>query len=110
MFDRFHHRVIRPVQNARRLRCLSVGSDHSGALALHAFVVFEPVADAAAGSASASAVPTTADLRRYLQSHLPDFMIPVTFTARASLRETPSGKVDRRALAQAEAPLTAATE
>ena len=42
--------------------------------------------------------PTVAELRRYLQNSLPDYMIPAHFVFLESLPLNPNGKVDRRAL------------
>ncbi|HEX2222600.1 MAG TPA: condensation domain-containing protein, partial [Thermoanaerobaculia bacterium] len=39
------------------------------------------------------------ELRAYLRERLPDFMVPVTFTALPALPLTPNDKLDRRALA-----------
>lgn len=42
------------------------------------------------------------ELRTYLRKSLPDYMIPVTFVTMEALPLTPSGKIDRRALAGLE--------
>ena len=44
------------------------------------------------------AVPTPADLRRWLLGRLPDYLVPTHFAVLEHLPLTPSGKVDRRAL------------
>ncbi len=42
--------------------------------------------------------PSTADLKAWLHSHLPDYFVPARLTPLSRLPLTPSGKVDRRAL------------
>jgi amino acid adenylation domain-containing protein len=42
--------------------------------------------------------PTAEELRKFLRSNLPDYMVPWKFEFLASLPLTPSGKVDRRSL------------
>ncbi len=46
--------------------------------------------------------PTASELRHYLKTKLPDFMVPSTFIALRALPTTASGKLDRRALAALE--------
>jgi surfactin family lipopeptide synthetase A len=42
--------------------------------------------------------PSVSDVRRFLQSQLPDYMLPVAFLFLEALPLTPNGKVDREAL------------
>jgi amino acid adenylation domain-containing protein len=45
-----------------------------------------------------SSAPTTSELRRYLRSRLPDYMLPSLFVNIDAVPLTPNGKVDRRRL------------
>lgn len=47
-------------------------------------------------------VPTISELRCFLQQKLPDYMMPSAFVLLKTLPLTPSGKVDRKALATAQ--------
>ncbi|WP_343715152.1 amino acid adenylation domain-containing protein [Inquilinus sp.] len=66
-------------------------TDKSGDRYLAAYVVLE-----------AGAVLEPAALRQELGRHLPDYMVPATFTALDALPLTPSGKLDRKALPEPE--------
>jgi len=46
---------------------------------------------------------TVGDLRDFLKTRVPDYMIPATFTTLAAFPLTPNGKVDRRALPEPDA-------
>ncbi len=48
--------------------------------------------------------PTTAELRRFLQNEVPDYMVPSSFITLETLPLTQSGKLDRQALPDAVAP------
>lgn len=48
-------------------------------------------------------VLTTSELRRYLQTKLPDYMVPAAFVFVESIPLNPSGKVDRQALPEPQA-------
>ncbi len=62
--------------------------DGRGALELVAYLV-------------AASTPSVEELRAFLADRVPDYMIPSTFATLPALPLTPSGKVDRRALAAA---------
>jgi amino acid adenylation domain-containing protein len=83
------------------------------ALAAHPAVAQAVVAAAGAGEARrlvayivprAGADPDAAEVRRFLAARLPGHLVPAEVVALARLPQTPSGKVDRRALAAAPAP------
>jgi amino acid adenylation domain-containing protein len=63
------------------------GDGGSADTSLAAYVVAEP-----------GATLTVGELRRFLQGHLPAYMIPAAFVPMEALPLTPNGKVDRRAL------------
>lgn len=52
---------------------------------------------------------TMAELRKFLQERLPDYMLPARFVLLDQLPLTPSGKVDRRALSVLEVSAVAST-
>ncbi len=49
--------------------------------------------------------PTAADLRRFLQQKLPDYMIPAAFVTMAEMPLLPNGKINRRALPPPDAAI-----
>ncbi len=61
--------------------------DHEGAAYLAAYVVAAP-----------GTHPTIGELRRFLQSNLPDYMVPAAFVYLDAFPLTPNGKIDRRSL------------
>ena len=63
-------------------------ADASGEMSLAAYIVVRDGAEAS----------SVADLRRWLQSLLPDYMVPSAFVSLEALPLTPNGKVDRQAL------------
>jgi amino acid adenylation domain-containing protein len=69
--------------------------DPSGDQRLVAYVVRT---DAQSGSAAAESDALSAELRRQLGTHLPDYMVPSAFVEIDALPQTPNGKVDRRRL------------
>ncbi|MFM2303049.1 MAG: hypothetical protein RLZZ135_454 [Cyanobacteriota bacterium] len=50
--------------------------------------------------ANATRSTIVSDLRQFLQQRLPDFMVPTSFMALATMPLTPTGKIDRQALPQ----------
>ncbi|MFG2091674.1 amino acid adenylation domain-containing protein [Spirillospora sp. NPDC048824] len=71
------------------LECAVVLRELEGMAVLAAYVRLTPAA-------------TVQDLRAHTEHHLPEWMRPSTYTALEALPSTPSGKVDRRALAELE--------
>jgi amino acid adenylation domain-containing protein len=71
-----------------RQAVLRVFEPKTGDLRLAAFYVPVPGADVSAS-----------DLRKHLRSKLPDYMVPQQFVAVERMPLTPSGKIDRKALA-----------
>jgi amino acid adenylation domain-containing protein len=57
-------------------------------------------------SAKNGSVPDAAALRQFLKQKLPEYMVPSAFMHLERFPLSPNGKVDRRALAALEAPLT----
>ncbi|SCG15779.1 amino acid adenylation domain-containing protein [Micromonospora echinofusca] len=66
----------------------------------HAVVLLhgEPAAERHLVAYLTGDAPDTAELRRYLRSRLPHYMVPTAYVVLAALPLLPSGKVDRRAL------------
>ncbi|MGM3306997.1 amino acid adenylation domain-containing protein [Anabaena sp. WFMT] len=64
-----------------------VVQDHLGEKRLVAYVVPE-----------SETIPTTSDLRRFIEKTLPKYMVPAVFVILPGLPLNPNGKVDRRAL------------
>ncbi len=70
-----------------KVACVIVREDTPGDKRLVAYIV-----------PPTEAVPNISELRQFLKSKLPDYMIPSAFEILESLPLTPNGKVDRRAL------------
>ncbi len=64
-------------------------ADDNGLKSLHAYFV-------------ASRKLTAAELREYMEQCLPDYMIPASFSQLERIPQTPSGKIDRKALPKAD--------
>ncbi|MNW26216.1 Linear gramicidin synthase subunit B [compost metagenome] len=89
-----------------------IAHDETGEKRLVAYIVPERTTEGSADSGADAECRdtewlTTEVLRGYLQSRLPDYMIPLAFVPMDSLPLTANGKVDRRAL---PAPVWAADE
>lgn len=67
-----------------------LGEDGSGEKKLAAYLVARP--------GVATPAPTPREMRDFLRSKLPDYMVPADFVALAAFPRTPNGKIDRRAL------------
>jgi amino acid adenylation domain-containing protein len=70
---------------------VALREDEPGERRLVGYVVFE-----------SGASPSTTDMRRALQTGLPEHMVPAIVVSLSALPRTPSGKVDRRALPRPE--------
>jgi amino acid adenylation domain-containing protein/non-ribosomal peptide synthase protein (TIGR01720 family) len=57
-----------------------------------------------------ASLPSTSELRSFLLTSLPDYMVPGVFVAMEAMPLTPNGKIDRRALPAPEAQESAAGE
>ena len=73
---------------AVREAAVAARPDASGEMSLAAYIVVRDGAEAS----------SAADLRRWLQGQLPDYMVPSAFVSLEALPLTPNGKVDRQAL------------
>ena len=62
----------------------------------------EPGRKYLAGYLTGDGVASVTDLRAYLQSKLPSYMVPTTFTWLEQFHLTPNGKIDRKALPEPE--------
>jgi amino acid adenylation domain-containing protein/thioester reductase-like protein len=67
--------------------CVIIREDNPGDKRLVAYIVPQP-----------EQTPTLSELRQFLKSKLPEYMVPSAFVTLESLPLTPSGKVNRRAL------------
>lgn len=82
-----------------------VVQDHNQQTRLVAYIVANSGTSVGTGTGvgtGTDAVPTSIQLRQFLQPKLPDYMLPSLFIALEALPLTPNGKVNRRTLPQPE--------
>ncbi|HEY9801022.1 MAG TPA: thioesterase domain-containing protein, partial [Leptolyngbyaceae cyanobacterium] len=78
-----------------QLSCVIIREDIPGDKRLVAYLTLHP-----------ERTPTISQLRQFLTSQLPSYMVPSAFVILPSLPITPNGKVDRRALPAPETQIT----